>query len=183
VSTIDPITHPRAYGRMTVGTVRLPGVITEITGADRKWKFDEQKAVGAGGASLNFKGEEIASSIKVKCSLTTVSHFAELAAARKALTTPKGQKPTAKDVKNAILNNQRSKSVQVKMIGQETYAGAGLWTVEFELAEYNPPAPTATGAASSSQPANAGGAKAAPIPAQTAQEQQLVALIAKAQAA
>ena len=145
MSTIDPFTNQAAYGKMTVGTVRLPGVITEITGADRKWKFDEQKAVGTGGASLVYKGEEIAGSIKVKCSLSTVGDFAALKAARRVLATPKGQKPNAFDVRNAILNNQGIKSVQIKMIGQETYAGAGLWTVEWELGEYNPPKPTATG--------------------------------------
>jgi hypothetical protein len=168
---------------MTVGTVRLPGVITEITGADRKWKFDEQKAVGTGGASLVYKGEEIAGSIKVKCSLSTVGDFAALKAARRVLATPKGQKPSAFDVKNAILNNQGIKSVQIKMIGQETYAGAGLWTVEWELGEYNPPKPTATGAATSSKPANDTTPAVAPPTASSAAELQLAALLEKAKAA
>jgi len=184
MSTLNPFTHQAAYGKMTVGSVRLPGVITEITGADRKWNYDKQKAVGTGGASLVYKGEEIADSIKVKCSLSTVADFNALANARKTLSTPKGQKPTAFDVKNALLNNQGIKSVMLKMIGQETYAGAGLWTVEWELSEYNPPAPTATGAATSSKPASSDPAtQYTAAPAATAQEQQLVALLAKAQAA
>lgn len=182
MSDLNPLDHQDAYGKMTLADVPLPGVIIEITGADRKWTFDKQKAVNNGGASLNFKGEEIADAIKVKCSLTSVSHFVDLAAARKALATPKGQKPVARDVKNAILNNQGISSVQIKMIGQETYAGAGQWTVEFELAEYNPPSPTKTGAADGSKTTDPSKPAAQPTAADAA-SQMVADLLKKAQAA
>jgi hypothetical protein len=180
--SLNPFDHQGAYGQMALAGIPLPGVVIEITGADRKWSFDKQKAVNNSGASLNYKGEELADSIKVKCSLTTASHFVDLDAARKALATPKGQKPIARDVKNAILNNQGIKAVQIKQIGQETYAGAGQWTVEWELAEYNPPSPTATGAADASKTTDPSKPAAQPAAADAA-TQALTALLAKAQAA
>lgn len=181
--SLNPYDHQEAYGTMTLAGVPLPGIITAITGADRKWTFDKQKAVSTSGASLNYKGEEIADSIKVTCSLTNAGHFVDLAAARKVLATPKGQKPVPRDARNAILNNQGIKAVEIKMIGQETHAGGGLWTVEWELAEYNPPSPTATGAADASKTTDPSKLKGAQPSAPDAMTQVLNSLIAQAKAA
>ena len=46
------------------------GVIGKTSYGDG-YKFDVQKGVGTGGASTVFKGEEVAESIAVDCSLTT----------------------------------------------------------------------------------------------------------------
>jgi hypothetical protein len=149
---LNPIENPSAYGRMKVGSYKLPGIITAISGADRKYSFDKQKAVGKGGASSVFKGEEIADSIKVTCSLVTVAHFNELRAFREGVMPARGKKPDALDVDNAILQDQGIKSVALKTLGQVAWQGGGLWTVEIEFTEYSPPAPTQTGAADKSKP-------------------------------
>ena len=151
---LNPFDDQPAYGKMALGQFMMPGIIVEIEGADRSYQWDKQKAVGKGGASSVYKGEELAESIKVKCALVNAAHFAELAALRQGIIPPKGQKPSAYDVVNALLNDNGIKSVALKKLGQPKYEANGLWSVTFEFTEYSPPKPTKTGPAAGSKSAS-----------------------------
>jgi hypothetical protein len=190
MTTLNPFDNQKAYGRMLVGPNALPGIVLEIDGADRDYDWDVQKPVATGGAAANFKGQKIADGIRVKCGLVTAGDFLDLAKVRAALRPAKGQKPSAFDVTNAILNNQGIKSVTVKKIGQEKWegeGGKGLWTVELVFLEYDPPKATAVGAVAGSK--SAGAAGAAPgspgyvEPVQSAADKKIDALLATAKAA
>lgn len=149
--TLNPYDNQPSYGTMTLGPHKVPGIITAITGADRKWTYDKQRPVGKSGAVNVYKGSEPCDSIKVDIALTTAAHFVALRSFRAAVTPPAVGRPTAFDVSNAVLQNAGVKSVAIKSFGQETYAGNGLWTVSLELVEFFPPRATSTGPADKSK--------------------------------
>lgn len=188
--TLNPFDNQKAYGTMKLGPNLVPGIIQDIDGADREFEWDVQKPVQTGGADNAYKGPKVADGIKVKCALATASDFVDLKKFRAAVRPPKGQKPSAWDVTNAILNNQEIARVTIRKIGQEKWegeGGKGLWTFELILLEHDPAKKTATGAVTGSK--SGGAAGAAPgspgyvEPVQSAADKQIDALLKKAQAA
>lgn len=143
---VDPFTTPAAFGKMTLGSFPMPGIITEIDGCDREYEWQEQKAVGQGGATTVFRGEKIAGSIKVKCLLVTVQHFLDLATLRTGVMPPRGKKPAALDVDNEHFLANHIRSVALKKFPQVKWEGNGTWSVTFEFTEHYPPRPAAVGA-------------------------------------
>ncbi len=183
---MNPFDHQKAYGTMKLGPHQVPGVIQDIDGADREFVWEVKKPVSTGGADADFKGAKLAEGIKVKSELVTAADFLALEKFRKSVTPPKGQKPSAFDVTNAILTNNGIARVTIKKVGQEKWEG-GRWTFTLELLEHDPAKKTAVGAVGSSKSSTASSGKPGSPgyvePVQSAADKQIEALLAKAKAA
>ena len=148
---MNPIEQPEAYGKIKVGPYPGPGSLVDVDGADRPYGWDKVKGTGTSGATNNYKGVDIADTIKTTHHLTTVPEFVALNAFRKGVSPLPGKKPAAFDVQNAIFNNNGITSIALKKFGAEKHLGGGLWEVVIEWTEENPSKPTATGAVDGSK--------------------------------
>ena len=149
---MNPHDHQKAYGTFIVGKTKLPGIVVDIKGADREWEWQVQKAQGTSGATAKRKGRKVQEAIVVTCELVEATDWDDLEKARAELESKDDKDPEALDVQNAVLNNNRIKSLQVKKIGQEVWdRSGGRWTVEFTFIEYDPSKKSATGAAKGSK--------------------------------
>lgn len=185
---MNPFENQKAYGVLYLGPYKVPGIILEIEGCDREYVWEVKKPISTGGADADFKGVKVADGIRVKSALVTAMDFLDLATFRKNVTPPKGKKPSAFDVRNAIFTNNGIKSAAIRKIGQEHWegeGGKGLWTFMLELLEYDPAKKTAVGAVGGSKSGGAAGNAASNFKeeAQSAADKEIEDLLKKAKAA
>ncbi len=185
---VNPIDNPQVWDVVIVGGYYSPGRC-EVSEFKRAHEFDVKKGKGTLGATVTFVGRPPAKG-SIKFFLWTPGHFFQWDIFRQILKyDPTKKKVTAIDIYHPSLADIELNSVVVESIGNivpEGGVGSGLFSITVELLEYFPPpkasaVSTPNGSASTSSGTGAAPGKTAPA-AVDAQQQQIAALLAQAQA-
>lgn len=183
----NPYDDPDGWGTITLaGSINFPGIITDITGADREWEWDVKKGTGKKGATATSKGEKVVEALKITCQCPRRSDFDELFAFRDAVCPPSGEKPATFSIQNQVINFNKITRVSIKKFGQpKPDAKGNKWSCEFDFIENNPSSATKTGPQDPAKP-DGGGAKdkkdgAAPATPKDAADKEIDDLVKKAQ--
>jgi hypothetical protein len=150
--TLNPIDAEDLYDKLLVGSTFSPGFVT-IAGHDRAHGWDVKQASGSGGASTEYKGEEIteftATFKLVKDDAFGIDEFVEWDAFQPILEkTLQTKVPQAIPIYHPDLIRNGITVVSVKKIGGMVHSGDGSATVTVTFLEFRPPkkkggAPTA----------------------------------------
>lgn len=175
------------WGTVTLaGTIGFPGIVTDISGADREWEWDVKKGAKKQGSTATHKGQKANESIKITVSCPRRSDFDELFAFRDAVCPTEGEKPATFNIVNQVVNFNRINRVSIKKFGQPKFEkGKGGWTCEFEFIENSPSKDTKTGPQDPAKPDGGGkGGKddgKAPAAPKDAADKEIDELVKKAQ--
>jgi hypothetical protein len=149
---LNPYIDPGPWGFVLLGGMVLPGVVTEIDGAEKPEEWAVQKGTGSSGATTVWKGTKIAEAIKITLAAVSAEVFDNLYLMRDMLRPKLGKKPPSLILANAIVNFNGIINVALVNVGQPKWEkSGGYWSVEVTLTEYNPSKATNTGPADGSK--------------------------------
>lgn len=134
--TVSPLADPGNYDVAVIAGIRSPG-ICEVTGANRKFIWDEKQTAGAQGATITYRGWALAKP-KIKFKLWTdalIRQFYDEFVPALAYDATK-QSPKPVDVYHPKLFANDIFWLVTQDIGDLTDEGAQLWTVTVEFLEY-----------------------------------------------
>jgi hypothetical protein len=140
----NPIDDEDLFNAIFLAGVRSPGLVT-LSGHDRDQNWDIKKADGQGGASTDWKGEEIAqfqaSFYLLVDPVQGVDEFAEWDDFADVIRSSLPSTGTIKalDIYHPDLARNDIKSVSQAKIGGLTHDGKGGATVVVKFLEYRPP--------------------------------------------
>ncbi len=150
---LNPYIDAGPWGRVEISGMPLPGIIQSIDGADKPEDWSVQKGTAKSNATTVWKGTKLAESIKIMTALTNAEAFAQYYDIRNLLRPKIGVKPPSLLISSPVLNFSGITRIAIKnILPPKWVSGAGYWTGEIELIEFNPEKPANTGPA--------GGAKA-----------------------
>ena len=136
-----PGSDPDAYNFFIASGTRSPG-IAEWGEAPREYIWDLKQASGSQGATETYRGWKVGEGIKFKIKMWTQDQlrffYETFVPLLKYDATKQNPKPI--DIQHPVLMANDIFSVVTQKIGSLTNAGAQLWTVDIEFAEYRPPA-------------------------------------------
>lgn len=161
-----------------LGGALMPGLVQSIKGANRKFVWDKQKGTASSGATIVYKGADLAEAIEVVVAAPTDAMQRACKDWRKYIAPVKiGGKPPTFLVDNVLIEFNEITRVSIAEIVQPDVAKDGNMMFVWKLVEYNPPTPAKTGPAAA---AGKGGSKA---PGATKGDPEIVSLQAQAAAA
>lgn len=181
--TSNPLLTPGDYDVISVAGVSSPGVV-EVTGAERPYKWDTKEAAGAQGATITYRGWDLAKP-KLKFRFWRADQISEFYQSFVPLLQYDASKTSPKpvDCYHPALVASNIKSVVVTNLGQLTHEGAQLYSVTVDLLEYRPaPKVNATSTPKSAAPNNTNKSSGATGPQHSPAEDALDKAIADARA-
>ena len=200
VIPLNPLDDAAAWDSAIVGAAASPGVIRSISGCGIDYKWDKKRGKGAQGATLTFTGEDPSTlTIVIAIGYYQFSpseirqQWADLATFIEELKYDgTKQNVQAVDISHPALAMVSITSVVCEHIGgpERVRDGDSEYNIKFTFTPYKPPPKkSATSSPTTSEPATAKGAETAaaaagdaPKSAGDAQQDEIAALLAKAQA-
>lgn len=135
--TWNPISEPQDF--VLLAGQRTPG-LAELTGFDSSRRWHVRKGYGLSGATVVFRGIDLAEKGKLLIRLTTEEDWADWEAFAPLVQRPPiGERARALDISHPITDGLGIRSVVVKNVHQPTQTGDGEWTITIELIEYRRP--------------------------------------------
>ncbi len=137
-----------------LGGILLPGIVQTIKGANRKFIWEKQKGTASSGATIIFKGADIAESIEVMAYAPTLA-MQEASKKWRAYIAPAkiGGKPPTFAIENVLIEFNGIARVSIAEIAQPEVMKDQNAVFVWRFTEYLPPAPAKTGPA---EPASKG---------------------------
>jgi hypothetical protein len=135
----NPYVSPGEWGTITVGGVRIPGVILSIDGHEKPEEWIIQKGIEVSHAVTLWRGTKLAESIKIVTNLHNRAEFDKYHDVAIALRPKIGKKPPSLSIVNAAINFSGITRVSVRLPGPPKPAAGLSWTAEIDLIEFNPP--------------------------------------------
>jgi hypothetical protein len=139
VTRLNPYEAPKAWGTITIGGVRVPGIILSIDGAEKPEEWIIQKGLYVSHAVSIWRGTKLAESIKILMNLYNAVEFNKYHDVKNVLRPKLGGKPPALPIVNAGINFGGITRVSVRLPGTPKPAEGLSWTAEIDLIEFNPP--------------------------------------------
>jgi hypothetical protein len=136
---LNPYDSFKEWGRITVGGVLIPGVITSIDGHEKPEEWIIQKGIEVSHAVTVWRGTKLAESIKIVTNLYNRAEFDKYYDVAIALRPKLGRKPPSLGIVNAAINFSGITRVSVRLPGPPKPAPGLSWTAEIDLIEFNPP--------------------------------------------
>jgi hypothetical protein len=131
---------PKEWGTITIGGVRLPGIILSIDGHEKPEEWIIQKGIEVSHAVVVWRGTKLAESIKIVTNLHNRAEFNKYLYEFVPRVRPKvGKKPPALPIVNAAINFSGITRVTCRLPGPPKPTVGLSWTAEIDLVEYNPP--------------------------------------------
>lgn len=141
-----PFDAGHGWGVVRIGGMRVPGVVTSITGPALIWEWAVQAGLGLGGKSTVYKGVGLVEEIKIISALHGQASFALwVDTLIPALSPPRGLKPRALVADHPALAYAKISKVVVKRIGIPEHKGKQLWAGELVIMPYAPVIPVRVG--------------------------------------
>lgn len=138
MSVLDPFSNPQDWDVVSIGGVTSPG-LAKLSGFKRQFGWQQKKGKGARGSTVTLN-EYPAAEGKVTFSLWTPEHFQQWASYRALFKyDPLKKKVSAVDIYHPSLADIDITSVVCQNIGAIEHQGLGLFTIDIDLIEYNPP--------------------------------------------
>jgi hypothetical protein len=132
----DPINDPIDY--VILAGKRSPG-IADIIGASSPRRWDERRGYGLSGATLIFRGVQLAK-WTLQLRLYTPEDWADWHAWKRLVQRPPaGARPKAMDIWHPILEELGVKAAGVEDLLQPLQTADGEWTIEIKMIEYRRP--------------------------------------------
>jgi hypothetical protein len=137
-SVLDPLSSPQDWDTVSIGGVPSPG-ICKLSGFKREFGWQQKRGKGARGSTVTLN-EYPAAEGKITFQLWTSDHFQQWADFRALFKyDPIKKTVSAVDIYHPSLADIDVTSVVCKDIGAIEHQGEGLFTIEVNLIEYNPP--------------------------------------------
>lgn len=147
-SNPNPYVDHGPWGRITIGGLRIPGIVLSIDGAKKPAEWTTQKATARSNGTTIFKGIKNAETITIVTALHDLESFAAYYEVRDALRPP-SVKPPSHMIENAAINFSRITRVSTIDVEPPTWVKqGGYWSGTVVLVEFNPEKPANTGPAS-----------------------------------
>ncbi len=171
ILTVSPLENPADYDSITIAgiTFALANGIVEVTGAERKYPWDNKRGPGSQGSTITYRGWDLAEpKLKFKFwQKAQIDGFYSQIIPALAYDASKTD-PKPYDVYHPKLFANDIFWLVTKSIGDLVDEGAQLWTVTVETLEYRQAkAQNATVTPSTSSSAGAGGSNTATKPSAT----------------
>jgi hypothetical protein len=181
---LNPIQNPQSWDNFLIGQTLSPGIIP-IGGITfkRKHEWDIKKGKGTTGGTVTFVGRPPAEGT-IRIQLWSPQTFADWANFLPLLKyDPSKKAPQAVDIYHPALADVDINSVVIEEIGIVEHVGNQLYEVELSFIEYFPPPKASAVGTPTGSVTPPGTTPGTPPPAaQDAEQQEIAALLAKAQA-
>jgi hypothetical protein len=131
-----------------LGGIVLPGLVQSIKGANRKFIWEKQKGTASSGATIIYKGTDIAESIEIVTFAPTLA-MQEASVKWNAYVTPAkiGGQPATFQIENVLIEFNKITRVSIAEVKQPDETKDQNVVFVWLLTEYSPPAPAKTGPA------------------------------------
>lgn len=143
----NPYTDWRPWGKVTIGGVLIPGIVTGIEGHEKIEEWAVQKGIEVSHAVTVWRGTKLAEAIKITTNLHNAAEFAKYYLVRGALRPKLGKKPPSLGIVNAAINFSGITRVSCVNVGPPKPAAGLSWQAEITVIEFNPPRPVKVGPA------------------------------------
>jgi len=139
---MNPLQHAGAYDVLVVGGKVSPGLMTIVSGCEKKNNWDIKASGGVAGGTATFKGKHPIEKHKIKFTLWTPEQFTAWYAWVKLLDyDPTKRKDKALEVFNPILADVGIRAIVIESIGPQMHEGGGRFAYTITFLNYKPPAP------------------------------------------
>lgn len=139
ITRLNPYVSWKEWGTITIGGVRVPGIIVSIDGHEKPEEWIIQKGLYVSHAVAVWRGTKLAESIKILTNLFNRAEFDKYHDVKTTLRPKLGGKPPALPIVNAAINFGGITRVSVRLPGTPKAAQGLSWTAEIDLIEFNPP--------------------------------------------
>jgi hypothetical protein len=136
---------PGEWGRLTIGGVLVPGVITSIDDCDKPVEWTINRPVMGANAVTIWKGDNLAEDIKIKVNLHNASAFDAWYLIRDVLHPKLGKRPPTLQVVNPSINFARVTMVCCRCVGVPKAVTGNSWEGLIRLVEFGPRVPIKPG--------------------------------------
>lgn len=134
------------WGKLRVGGLLVPGIVTKIEGPALIWEWAVQSGLGIGGKSTVYKSPGLVEEIKVTSALYGQPAFAAWVDTLIPTLSPKpGLKPRAFGADHPALRHAKIPKVVVRKIVIPVSMGKQAWMGELILMAYQPTIPIKVG--------------------------------------
>lgn len=139
VSRLNPYRDPGPWGTVTIGGVKIPGVILSISGHVKIEEWAVQKGISVSNAVTVWRGTQLAEGIKIVTNLHDEESFDAWTDVRDVLAPKLGSKPPSLQVVNAAINWAGISRVSRKYVMPADPAPGLSWTGELLVIEFRQP--------------------------------------------